>query len=71
MLTDGTVFDANDNIDFLLRNVIRGWQVGIRAMSKGSSATLIIPPSAGYGSTGQGSIPPNAVLIFDVDLLDF
>lgn len=70
-LTDGTVFDANDDIDFLLRSVIRGWQIGIRAMSVGSSATLIIPPAAGYGSAGQGDIPGNAVLIFEVDLLDF
>lgn len=70
-LTNGDVFDANDDFSFLLRTVIRGWQIGIKEMSVGSSATLIIPPAAGYGSTGQGEIPGNAVLIFEVDLLDF
>ncbi len=71
-LTDGDEFDSSENAEFLLRNVIRGWQLGIRAMSKGGSATIIIPSAAGYGDRGsEPSIPGGATLIFEVELLDF
>ncbi len=50
-------------------NVIPGWEQSIFGMKIGGSRRLVIPPSVGYGPTGQGSIPGNAVLVFDVQLL--
>ena len=64
-------FDANQNIEFPLSNVIQGWQEGIPKFSKGGSGYLLIPSKLGYGSSGSGSIPGDAVLIFEIDLIDF
>jgi len=70
-LTNNNEFDANNNISFSLRQVIAGWTEGIPEFGRGGSGTLFIPSELGYGSRGSGnSIPPNADLIFEVDLLD-
>ena len=77
-LTDGTVFDDSrkrkEPIAFRLgmSEVIRGWDEGIALLNVGDRATLIIPSDLGYGAKGAGGgvIPPNATLIFDVELTD-
>lgn len=75
-LEDGTVFDDShkrgEPISFTLGKgqVIKGWEQGIEGMSVGEKRTLTIPPELGYGSQGAGDvIPPNATLIFDVELV--
>ncbi len=76
MLLDGTEFDSNSTGGFSFPlgqgRVIKGWDIGIALLSKGGKATLYIPSSLGYGARGAGAdIGPNAVLIFDVELVDF
>jgi FKBP-type peptidyl-prolyl cis-trans isomerase len=74
-LTNGNVFDssrtANRPYSFRVGagQVIRGWDAGVPGMRVGGRRKLTIPPSMAYGSQGQGSIPPNSTLIFDIELL--
>lgn len=76
-LADGTVFDSsykrNQPIDFPLGvgQVIPGWDEGIALLKVGDKARLVIPSDLGYGSRGAGGvIPPNATLVFDVELMN-
>ena len=73
-LTDGKVFDSsykrNSPATFGVRQVISGWTEALQLMPMGSKWRLFIPSELGYGARGAGgSIPPNAALIFDVELL--
>ena len=73
-LEDGTKFDSSvdrgESITFLLNRVIPGWTEGVGKMSVGDKFKLRIPSELGYGSRGGRVIPPNATLIFDVELID-
>ena len=74
-LENGTKFDSSldrgQPFEFTLGagQVIRGWDIGILGMKIGEKRKLIIPSDLGYGPSGTGPIPPNATLIFEVELL--
>jgi len=75
-LADGTVFDSsykrNEPIEFAIGvgQVISGWDEGIQLLEVGDKARLVIPSDLGYGANGAGGvIPPNAILVFDVELV--
>jgi len=76
-LLDGTKFDSSidrgQSAVFLLGDLIQGWQLGIPLLQKGGKGIFILPSSLGYGSNPPAGsvIPPNAVLVFEITLIDF
>jgi FKBP-type peptidyl-prolyl cis-trans isomerase FkpA len=81
-LTNGTVFDSSreslatrsgvtgEPIEFSLDGVIQGWKEGIPGLKVGGIRRLYVPAALGYGAAGQGNIPPNSDLVFEVKLAD-
>lgn len=75
-LTDGTVFDSSYDrgepfqTTIGVGQVIQGWDEGVIGMKAGGKRKLTIPPHMAYGQQGQGSIPPNSTLIFEVELVE-
>ncbi len=70
-LLDGEIFDRATNTDIVLSNTVRGFRKGVMEFKYGGSGTILIPSGLGYGSSSIGSIPRNAVLIYDVEIIDF
>jgi peptidylprolyl isomerase len=75
-LSDGTKFDSSRDrgepisLELGAGRVIRGWDLGLAGMRRGEKRLLLIPPSLGYGSRGGGPIPPDATLIFAVEMMN-
>jgi FKBP-type peptidyl-prolyl cis-trans isomerase FkpA len=73
-LTDGFVFDQTDRdstVKFELNGLIPGWQIAIPLLKPGGDGTFMIPSYLAYGPSRVGPIPPNSVLIFEIELVDF
>jgi FKBP-type peptidyl-prolyl cis-trans isomerase len=70
-LVNGTQFDTSASFEFLLNagKVVKGWDEGVQGMKVGGTRQLVIPPGLGYGTSGSGAIPGNAILVFGVTLL--
>jgi len=72
-LLNGNKFDSNvggEPVEFQLTGVIPGWTEGIQKINKGGKIKLYVPSKLGYGEEGNQGIPPNATLIFEVELID-
>ncbi len=73
---DGKEFDSsysrNKPFEFKLgsKNVIEGWEIGVKGMKVGGKRVLVVPPQMAYGEKGSGPIPPNTPLKFEIELLD-
>ena len=68
-LLDGTEFKRASNASFSLKGVIKGWTEGLRLMPEGSKWILYVPPDLAYGELGAGLlVPPNATLVFEIEL---
>ena len=72
LLLNGVTFDSSfsedEPVSLSLKTVIKGWKEGIQLMPAGSVFVFLIPPELAYGTKGSGLIPPNATLIFEVEL---
>jgi FKBP-type peptidyl-prolyl cis-trans isomerase len=71
-LLNGTVFDQQtaNPVSYGLSGMIQGFQIGLPLIQKGGTIKLIVPSSLGYGCNGFGSVPPNSILYFEVELTD-
>ncbi len=74
MLADGTIFSATRSKPFRFvagaGKVIDGWEDGVRGMRVGGRRQVVVPSNLGYGAAGSGAVPPDAVLVFDITLIE-
>lgn len=73
-LLNGTKFDSGENTtlsDYRLQELIEGWKIGLRKISKGDKILLLVPSAMGYKNRPTGDIPANSVLVFTVKLNNF
>jgi FKBP-type peptidyl-prolyl cis-trans isomerase FkpA len=71
-LTDGTAVETRSSSYFApLGGLIQGWRIGLNLIGTGGNMILIIPSALAYGTTGQGSIPPNTVIVYNITLQGF
>jgi FKBP-type peptidyl-prolyl cis-trans isomerase len=72
LLLNGSTFDTSyagdEPVELSLKSVIKGWKEGLQLMPGGSVYVFLIPPELAYGEKGSGAIPPNATLIFEIEL---
>ncbi len=71
---DGEVFDETEGDETWIGDLsflVRGWQIGVPLLKKGGKGTFYLPSEFGYGENGNTAVPPNSVLIFDIELVDF
>lgn len=70
--TSGEIFDESSatGIEFGLQQVIKGWTEGIPYYKEGGSGKLLVPSALAYGKNGTSGIPPNSVLIFNIELIE-
>ena len=70
-LESGAVFDSSESFDFVLNSgsIILGWYYMLQEMREGDEFTIYLPSFYAYGTRGNGSIPPNTVLVFDITLI--
>ena len=72
-LLNGTVVDNQTNASLTgwqLNSLIQGWQIGLPLIKKGGGITLLVPSSLAYGCTGYGNVPPDAIMQFNIALVD-
>ena len=68
-LDTGAIFDESTGLELVLNNTISGWQIMVPEMKEGDKFTIYLPSLYGYGTRGSGPIPPNTVIVFDIELL--
>ncbi|HEY1008067.1 MAG TPA: FKBP-type peptidyl-prolyl cis-trans isomerase [Sphingobacteriaceae bacterium] len=69
-LLNGQIFDQGSFADMPLGNLITGWHIGVPLIQKGGRIRILVPSPYGYGPNAAGTIPPNSVLDFDIELID-
>ncbi len=71
-LTNNVIFDQQTATAVVipLQDVINGWKIGVPLIRKGGLIKLILPSALGYGCTGLGTVPPNSILYFEIELID-
>ena len=68
-LTNGKPFDSGEiTVTLGTKKTIQAWEEGLLGMRVGGTRRLVVPPALGYGASGAGAIPPNAVLVFDMEM---
>ena len=68
-LESGGVFDSGNGVAFILSQTIRGWQIMVPEMKEGGKITIYLPSLYAYGRRGTSTIPSNAILVFDIELI--